>query len=83
MCVCLHRHLIFSHISLSYHRDTATALLIVDFIRKSQPHFNVFFDQKDLKVGSTWQLKLYASIGEITFFVEIFTHFIRALSLES
>ena len=55
-------------IFVSYsHRDTATALIIVNYIRKVQPQWNVFFDQKDLKVGSTWQLKLYASIGELIF----------------
>ena len=58
-------HEIFD-VFISYsHKDTEIATKIVKLMRTKMRNWNVFFDQKDLRVGSTWQLKLYSSIGEI------------------
>lgn len=49
---------------ISYsHKDTITANTLWNFIKQVRPEWNVFVDQEGLRVGSSWQLELYTSIG--------------------
>ena len=69
-------HEIFD-VFISYsHKDTEVAKKIVKLMRTTMKDWNVFFDQKDLRVGSTWQLKLYSSIGEILWITIVTPDFI-------
>ena len=53
---------------ISYcHRDMDVAVKIVEQIKQVVPEWKIFFDQNDLRVGTTWQLKLYSSVGKVFF----------------
>ena len=49
---------------ISYsHKDTIIANTLWYFIKHVRPEWNVFVDQEELRVGSSWQSELYTSIG--------------------
>ena len=34
-------------------------------MKEQKPHWNIFFDQEELKAGHSWQKRLYDSIGQL------------------
>ena len=38
--------------------------IFYELVKKSKPHWNIFFDIEELKAGHSWQKRLYESIGK-------------------
>ena len=56
---------------ISYsHQNSDVAHNIQKFLSVIQPDWNIFIDITELKTGVSWQVKLYDSIGEYSYFLQ-------------